>query len=967
MTSVVEKREETIPKNDPIVEYAKWNSIDVNENANRYMGPTGFFSYLLETYMRRDLLSLLPHDLLRAHFDGYIYIHKLPHSLYIPYCTGHSVSRMLKKGLRTPTIVSRPARHFDTYVDHIANYLITLQHYFTGAQAFSSVEWYAGPFIRRDKLSYEQVKQQIQRLVFNLNYPTRVGMQCLSEDTKILTPEGWKGYSEIREGDLIYTFNIKTKTIEIKPVRHIYVDKYRGKMYNLRNRTQNQLVSPKHRVVWLDFKNKDIVRYNPIEEILKYKSPIPIPTTAYPAYDGKDYPISDDELKLIAWILSEGSIDLYRRRGEKKYYRIRIIQSDIANPDNFNEILSLLNRLGIKYRIVEDKGLGYAKAIVLSAKDSEKIFNLLGKPEKKPPKWLYKLSRRQARIFIETYVKGDGWIEYKGGVPKRIRISTVEPDIKDALVALAVLAGYNVSLKERKPSSKISKKTQYVISLTTTKSDYIKEIKEVDYDGIIWSVNTENETVIAMREGSIFITGNTPFTNFTVTLDAPKKMLEGDYAVYNGKKIARLGEYYEEAKTFILALTDILYHGDMYGQPFTFPIPTLMTTANMIWEEPEVYEAIFRTAARRGSFYWLNTRIVDPDASFSMCCRINIDRNELLYAYNGKAKGLGLNFSIKKDLEELHEENLEMIEKQRFGGLWAMPDVTGSVNVTTINLPRIALESGGNDTRFWEIYDRILELVKKSEDWFRKRYVELMSRYPGMYMMIKEYLTEFPSSHFNTIGILGLPEAAAILMREPRLWWEGSKKDWLRATELMKKMVEYAVMKAREWMRESGIPWNVEEVPGESAAAKLAIKDSEKFPEVVDYLSDPENPIYSTSIAPYYGELELADRIEIESMVQKHFTGGVMMHIFLGEEPDPDALAKLTKRLINTDLIYWSYTPAITHCPRCSKTFTGLYRRCPACGYEGVEIWSRIIGYYRPLKNWNPYRKREFWTRKHYM
>ncbi len=636
MTSVVEKREETIPENDPIVEYAKWNSIDVNENANRYMGPTGFFSYLLETFMRRDLLSLLPNDLLQAHFDGYIYIHKLPHSLYIPYCTGHSVSRMLKKGLRTPTIVSRPARHFDTYVDHIANYLITLQHYFTGAQAFSSVEWYAGPFIRRENLEYRTVKQNIQRLIFNLNYPTRVGMQ-------------------------------------------------------------------------------------------------------------------------------------------------------------------------------------------------------------------------------------------------------------------------------------------------------------------------------------------TPFTNFTVTLDAPKKMLEGDYAIFDGKEVDPLGEYYEEAKTFLLALTDILYEGDTFSQPFTFPIPTLMATAPMIWEEPEVYEAIFKTAVRRGSFYWLNTRVVDPDASFAMCCRINIDRNELLYAYNGKPKGLGLNFSIKKDLEELHEENLKMIEKQRFGGLWAMPDVTGSVNVTTINLPRIALESGGNDTRFWEIYDRVLELVKKSEDWFRKRYVTLMTRYPGMYMMIKEYLTEFPSSHFNTIGILGLPEAAAILMREPRLWWEGSKKDWLRATELMKKMVEYAVMKAREWMSESGIPWNVEEVPGESAAAKLAIKDAERFPEVIDYLSDPENPIYSTSIAPYYGELELADRIEIESMVQKHFTGGVMMHIFLGEEPDPEALAKLTKRLIDTDLIYWSYTPAITHCPRCSKTFTGLYRRCPVCGYEGVEIWSRIIGYYRPLKNWNPYRRREFWTRKHYM
>jgi len=178
--------------------------------------------------------------------------------------------------------------------------------------------------------------------------------------------------------------------------------------------------------------------------------------------------------------------------------------------------------------------------------------------------------------------------------------------------------------------------------------------------------------------------------------------------------------------------------------------------------------------------------------------------------------------------------------------------------------------------------------------------------------------------------------------------------------------VEFATAKAREWMRETGTPWNVEEVPGESAAAKLAIKDMREFPELKEYLSDPENPIYSTSIAPYYGSLELADRIRVEEKVQKSFTGGVMMHIFLGEEPDPEALAKLTKRLMRTELVYWSYTPAITVCNACGYSTTGLYTHCPRCGSENVEIWSRIIGYYRPLKNWNPYRKREFWTRRHY-
>ncbi|AFL67103.1 anaerobic ribonucleoside triphosphate reductase [Desulfurococcus amylolyticus] len=820
---------------DPFIEFVKWSSLDVNENANKYMGPGSFFSYLLEEYMKRDILGLLPSHILKAHRDGLIYIHKLPQSIYIPYCTGHSMARLLEKGLKTPTVISRPARHFDTFVDHVANYLITLQHYFTGAQAFSSVEWYAGPFIRSDGLDYRGVKQNIQRLLYNLNYPTRIGLQ-------------------------------------------------------------------------------------------------------------------------------------------------------------------------------------------------------------------------------------------------------------------------------------------------------------------------------------------TPFTNFTIIMDASRKALEGDYAVYDGKKTEPLGAYEKEAKIFLLALFENYMNGDSVGQPFTFPIPTLMTTSKLLWEDPEIYEAVFKTAAKRGSFYWLNTRVVDPDASYAMClhssekipvnndgevheltmgelvekyaggveavdpdgatwykparefkvlafnpetgevswrpvkrilvkksrkavrvqlsngrgfvatpdhpvlvyrrnlrryelrkandipkdsklpvlqaeisgeyvklkgeielavdeeslsieawkhqmktesvvwvsiksieemelendelfvdvevdgphyfvhsggvithncCRLSIQKNELLYAYNG-----GLKFSlssIKKDVEEAREEYWNKLEKQRFGGLWAMPDITGSVNVVDINLPRLALEARGNDTRFWELYDDALKLVREAVNWFRARYVKILKEHPNFYYMITEYMPEFPSSHFNTIGLIGLPEAAAILMQEPKLWLDGNRGDWLRATELMRKIVEHATNTARRWMQESGTPWNVEEVPAESASPKMATLDMKLYPELADYLPDPDNPVYSTSIAPYYApEMELPDRIEVEARVQKYFTGGVMMHIFLAEEPEPDALAKLAKRIMNTDIVYWSFTPALTYCPSCGRTYTGLYKSCPRCGNENIEVWSRIIGYYRPIKNWNPQRRKEFWTRHHY-
>jgi len=617
---------------DPFEEYIRWSSLDVNENANKYMGPGSLFSYLLEEYMKKDVLNILPPHILHAHKDGLIYIHKLPHSIYLPYCTGHSISRLLEKGLKTPTVISRPARHLDTYVDHIVNFLITQQHYFTGAQAFSSVEWYAGPFIRNDSADYKTVKQNIQRLLFNLNYPTRIGMQ-------------------------------------------------------------------------------------------------------------------------------------------------------------------------------------------------------------------------------------------------------------------------------------------------------------------------------------------TPFTNFTIIMDAAKKALEGDYAIYDGKKTEPLGVYEKEAKTFLLALFENYIAGDSVGQPFTFPIPTLMTTAKMIWEDPEIHEAVFKTAAKRGSFYWLNTRLVDPDASYALCCRISIDMRELEFAYKNSKFSLS---SLKKDVEAVKEEYWSKIEKQRFGGLWAMPDITGSVNVVDVNLPRLALESRGDDDKFWELYDSTLTLVREAVDWFRNRYIRFLREHPNFYYMIAEYMPEFPSSHFDTIGLIGLPEAAAILMQEPKLWIEGNRSEWLKATDLMRKMVEYATNTARKWMMESGTPWNVEEVPAESASPRMAEIDLKRYPELAEYLPDPSNPVYSTSIAPYYAEMELPERIEIEAKVQKYFTGGVMMHIFLAEEPEPEALAKLAKRIMETDIVYWSFTPALSHCPKCGRTFTGLYRSCPVCGNENVEIWSRIIGYYRPIKNWNPQRRKEFWTRRHY-
>ena len=608
---------EKVQEKDPVREYNEPGNFDAFENANRYPGPTGFFAYIAEKALMEHI-SIVPPQVARMHYDGLIYIHKLPHCLYIPYCTGHSLQRLLEFGLKTPTISAGPAKHLDSFVDHVANYLITMQHYFSGAQALSGIELYAGAYARREGACLKYVEQQVQRLVYNLNFPSRIGMQ-------------------------------------------------------------------------------------------------------------------------------------------------------------------------------------------------------------------------------------------------------------------------------------------------------------------------------------------TPFTNFTILLDSARRMLDEGWAVIGGERAGLLGEFLGESKMFVLALARVLGRGDGVGQPFTFPIPTVMATSRMLYDDPEVFDAVFSTTAKKGSFYWLNSRIVDADASYAMCCRLSIDRKELEYV-NGK-------FFESGELD---------FERRMFGGLWSIPDVTGSIGVVTVNLPRIVLEAERDDERFYERLDDVLEKVRVCGSWMRERYLKLLKDFPGMYYMILEYMREFPLMHFNTVGVLGLPEAAAIFYGSPSLWFEGCRGDRLKAADWMKEVVEHVVVRAREWMVEDGVPWNVEEVPGESSAAKLAAKDAVKFPEILEYFADKGNPIYSTSIAPYYGEMDLPERIEVESRVQRSFTGGVMMHIFLGEEPEVNALAEFNRKLTCSDLVYWSFTPAVTVCLKCGRGFTGIISRCPSCGSDRVEVWSRIIGYYRPLRNWNPYRRREFETRKHY-
>jgi len=389
-------------------------------------------------------------------------------------------------------------------------------------------------------------------------------------------------------------------------------------MYNLKNRSQDQLISPGHRVVRQIFNTNQFI-LQPIEELLKFKSPIAIPVTGENL--NEDYPISDEELKLIAWILSEGSIE---KDGSR---RVSIYQSKEKNPENYQEIISLLNNLKLEYTEREQEARGKCIHIRLYPKASKFIHSIIGNPKKIFPKFLYKLSKRQAKLFIETYAKGDGWLN--GG---RLRIITTDREFADGLLAIGVLAGYNVSERVRNPEGN-TKKIRYELTFTQTKTDYIQKIDKVPYSGIIWSVHTENETVIAKRARQVFITGNTPFTNLTFDLKPSKLYAKANVIIGGKPQEETYEEFHKEMSMINRAFCELMMEGDAKGRIFTFPIPTYNITKDFDWDNPD-YEVLWEMTRKYGIPYFANfvNSDMDPDDARSMC----IDGNEEVLIRNSK-------------------------------------------------------------------------------------------------------------------------------------------------------------------------------------------------------------------------------------------------------------------------------------------------------------------------------------------
>ncbi len=425
----------------------------------------------------------------------------------------------------------------------------------------------------------------------------------------------------------------------------------------------------------------------------------------------------------------------------------------------------------------------------------------------------------------------------------------------------------------------------------------------------------------------------TPFTNITLDLKVPSFM-KNEPVIIGGKIMNEAyGDFQEEMNIFNKALAEVMLEGDGIGRVFTFPIPTINITRDFDWES-EVTKKVFETSAKYGIPYFANFVNSDmkPEDVRSMCCRLRIDKREL---------------------------------KKRGGGLFGANPLTGSIGVVTINMPRIGYLSKDEDD-FFERLSKLMELAKESLEIKRRVLEEFTEK--GLYPYSKFYLRnvkqafgEYWKNHFSTIGLIGMNEACLNFLGCSIGEKEGHK--------FAIKVLDFMRSKLIEFQEETGNMYNLEATPAEGASHRLARIDKSKYPDIIvanekDVRERKAAPYYTNSTwLPVYYTDDLWELLRHQEPLQTRYTGGTVVHIWLGERVTAEGVMALVRKIFeNFRLPYISITPTFSICPA-HGYIAGECQKCPVCGKK-TEVYSRVVGYLRPIDQWNPGKQAEFKQRR---
>lgn len=458
--------------------------------------------------------------------------------------------------------------------------------------------------------------------------------------------------------------------------------------------------------------------------------------------------------------------------------------------------------------------------------------------------------------------------------------------------------------------------------------------------------------------------GQSPFTNITLDITVPEDLQNafptyrdhhffeqiGDAALLKRAQQRDMGirsledltfrHFVPEMEMIAIAYYEVMTEGDSSGQPFTFPIPTVNITEDFDWDS-KVAQAIFENTAKVGSSYfqnfvgsqWMkndkgervrNPEAYSPGAVRSMCCRLQLDLRELL---------------------------------KRGNGLFGSAEMTGSIGVVTLNMARLGYRFKNNPEGLLAEIDRLMDLGKATLE--KKRvFVQAMSD-RGLYPYTSRYLPFF-RNHFSTIGVNGMNEMIRNFTDDEHDITDSYGIDFsLKILDHMRgRMVRY--------QEETGNLYNLEATPAEGTTYRFAKEDKKYYPDILQ-AGFGENIYYTNSSQIPVGHTDDPfEALELQNKLQCKYTGGTVLHLYMNEKlSGAEACKNFVRKVIeNYQMPYITVTPVFSTCDT-HGYLNGEQPECPECGAR-TNVWTRVMGYFRPVDSFNTGKKGEHRERKHF-
>jgi len=403
----------------------------------------------------------------------------------------------------------------------------------------------------------------------------------------------------------------------------------------------------------------------------------------------------------------------------------------------------------------------------------------------------------------------------------------------------------------------------------------------------------------------------TPFTNITMDLQAPRTLAQVPVVIGGEPRKETYGEFQEEMDMLNKAFLEVMIEGDAKGRVFTFPIPTYNISKDFNWDHPNL-DLLWRVTAKYGVPYFANfvNSSMSPEDARSMCCRLRLDLRNL---------------------------------EKRGGGLFGANPLTGSIGVVTINLPRLGYLAHDKDDFFARL-EHMMLFAQESLEIKRKVLEQLTEKdlypYSRFYLEdVKQRFGKYWTNHFSTIGIVGMNEACLNFLGVNI----ADEKGHAFACEVL----DFMRNKILGFQTETGQMYNLEATPAEGTAYRLAKIDKNAYPNIIcaneEKFQKGAKPFYTNSThLPVHFTDDLFEALDLQDPLQTRYTGGTVLHGFLGESmPSPESTKRLVKKVVeNYRLPYFTITPTFSICPS-HGYLAGEHEYCPKCdeevGYVSAE------------------------------